>query len=71
MKIIELMSGVKLPLTNEEADLMARFDDSGIISKRDLDPRDQIIMGNLVKKDVVARRKNEDGKLTFTKKIRD
>jgi len=69
MRIVELLNGLNLPLTNEETEILDRFDESENISKKDLDPREQLLMSSLVNKDVV-RRQNNDGKITYTKRIR-
>lgn len=71
MKIIELLNSIRIPITNEEADIMAKFNESTIIMKSDLEPREQMLANNLVTKDVLARKKNTDGKITYIKKTRD
>ena len=69
MRIIELLNGLNLPLTNEESEILDRFDESEVISKKDLDPREQLLMSSLVNKDVVKRHNNND-KITYQKRIR-
>lgn len=69
MRIIELLNGINLPLTNEESEVLDRFNESEVITKKDLDPREQLIMDSLINKDVV-RRKNIDDKISYTKRIR-
>lgn len=70
MKIIELLNGLNLPLTNEESEVLQKFDESTSIRKADLDPREQLIANSLVTKEVLTRMKNNDGKISFAKKIR-
>jgi len=71
MKIIELLTGINLPITNEEAEVLALFDDREILIKSDLAPRTQLLVDSLVNKDVLIRRKNASNKSTiYTKKIR-
>lgn len=70
MKIIELLTGIRTPLTNEEASILQMFIESDVIIKADLDPREQLLANNLVTKDVLKRTKNSEGKITFVKKIR-
>lgn len=70
MKIIELLTGIRTPLTNEEASILQMFTESDVIIKADLDPREQLLANNLVTKDVLKRTKNSEGKITFVKKIR-
>ncbi len=70
MKIVELLNNISIPLTNEEASILSKFNEGGVILKADLDPREQLLANNLVTKDVLKRTKNSEGKLTFAKKIR-
>ena len=67
MKIIELLNNVRLPITNEEADVLGKFDKSQKIAKKDLDQRQIYIANNLVNKDVLHRKK-ENGKVYYRKK---
>jgi hypothetical protein len=67
MKIIELLNNVRLPITNEEADVLGKFDKSQKIAKKDLDQRQIYIANNLVNKDVLQRKK-ENGKVYYRKK---
>jgi hypothetical protein len=69
MKIVELLNRVQLPITNEEADLLTKFDD-GVILKSDLNERQQHLANQLVNKDVLLRR-NQDGKIIYKKKIKE
>jgi hypothetical protein len=69
MKIVELLNRVQLPVTNEEADLLAKFDDGSIL-KSDLNERQQHVANQLVNKDVLLR-KNQDGKIIYKKKIKE
>ena len=70
MKIKELLNGINIPITNEEAELLDRFDESEVIPKSKLEPRERLIMDSLVNKEVV-RRQNKDDKVTYTKRIRN
>lgn len=65
MKIVEFTNGVQLPITNEESDLLARFEDSAI-GKRSLTEREQVIANQLVNKGVLLRR-NQDGQIQYSK----
>lgn len=67
MKIVEITNGIKLPITNEEADLLAKFDDSVNVQKSEFNERQQLIANQLVVKDVLLRR-NQDGKIFYKKK---
>jgi hypothetical protein len=69
MKIVELLNNIKIPLTNEEWELLSKFNDSTMVLKSKLDARDQLIANSLVKKDVLIRKTNE-GKTYYRKKIR-
>lgn len=68
MKIIELMNHIQLPITNEEADVLAKFDSQTTIDKQDLEPREQILASQLVNKGALIR-KNNNGKIEFRKHI--
>jgi hypothetical protein len=69
MKIFELVNNISIQLTNEEVDLLGKFDSSSKIKKQDLNEREQVLAGNLVNKNVLARTKYE-GKIYFKKKIK-
>lgn len=68
MKIVELLNKIRLPITNEEADVLGKFDEGKKIAKEDLSPRHTIIANQLVNKDILFR-KNEDGQIYYRKKI--
>jgi hypothetical protein len=70
MKIVELLTNIQLPINNEEAEVLAKFNESEVLLKADLEEREQLLANQLVNKDVLTRRKNADGKITYTKKIR-
>ncbi len=71
MKIVELIdSKLQLPITNEEADILHKFTEGQSISRRDLDEREIYIANQLVNKDVLIR-KNNNGQISYTKKIKD
>ena len=67
MKIVELLNHLRVPITNEEADVLGRFHDTEIIEKSQFNLREQHIANQLVNKDVLLR-KNQDGKITYKKK---
>jgi hypothetical protein len=68
MKIVELVNKIRLPITNEEADVLGQFENGRKIAREDLSPRHLIIANHLVNKDVLFR-KNEDGKIYYKQKI--
>jgi hypothetical protein len=70
MKIIELTSNILLPITNEESDLLGKFDQSEAINKTELTEREQVLAGSLVNKGVLERRKI-DGKINYRKSRND
>ena len=45
MKIVELVNKIRLPITNEEADVLGQFDGDKRIAREDLSPR-QLIVAN-------------------------
>ena len=67
MKIVELVNKIRLPITNEEADVLGQFDGDKRIAREDLSPRQLIVENHLVNKDVLFR-KNEDGKVYYKQK---
>lgn len=70
MKIVELLTGLNLPLNNEEAEVLSKFNEDATILKSDLEPREQLLANALVTKEVLTRKKNVEGKITYAKKIR-
>ena len=69
MKIIELINQVRLPINNEQADLLGRFADDRKINKQSLSMREQEIANQLTQQSILIR-KNENGKIFYYKKIK-
>jgi len=70
MKIVEIAGGkLQLPITNEEAEVLEKFK-TDPIERRELNEREIYIANQLVNKDVLLR-KNQDGKISYNKKIKD
>jgi hypothetical protein len=69
MKIVELLNNVQVQLNNEQADLLGRFQHESKIEKNKLNEREQLIANQLTMQDVLLRR-DENGQITYTKKIR-
>lgn len=68
MKIVELTNKIQLPINNEEAELLERFDDNPSIAKSQLTEREQVLANQLTVKDVLLRT-NNDGKIHYKKRI--
>jgi hypothetical protein len=68
MKIVELLNKVRLPITNEEADILGKFSESVEVLKKDLTPREVLLANQLVNKDILYR-KNDEGRIYYRKKI--
>lgn len=68
MKIVELINRVQLSISNEEADVLGKFNESSELHKADLTPRELHVANQLVNKDVLLR-KNRNGRITYKKKI--
>lgn len=68
--MVELLNNIQIPLTNEEWEVLSLFNDSKIRLKEELDDREQLLANNLVKKDVLTRKRNDSGRLAYIKKIR-
>jgi hypothetical protein len=69
MKIVELLNNVQIGINNEQADLLGRFQHEPNISKNKLNLREQEIANQLTAQDILLRR-NENGQITYKKKIR-
>jgi hypothetical protein len=67
MKIIEVTSGLHMPITNEESDLLSKFHEGNSVSRKDLNERQIEVANHLVNRDVLYR-KNQDGRITYYKK---
>ena len=67
MKIVELLNKIRIPITNEEADVLGQFDENKQIAKEQMTARQSLIANQLVNKDVLFR-KNDDGKIYYRKK---
>jgi hypothetical protein len=69
MKIVELINNIQVPINNEQADLLGRFDHEPKISKNSLNEREQLLANQLTAQDILLRR-NENGQITYKKKIK-
>ena len=67
MKIVELTTKVLLPITNEEHELLARFE-SEPLAKNQLDEREQVVANQLTVKDLLLRT-NDNGKIYYKKLV--
>jgi hypothetical protein len=67
MKIVELVNKIRIPITNEEADVLGQFQEAKQIAKEDMSTRQHLIANQLVNKDILFR-KNENGKIYYRKK---
>jgi transcription initiation factor IIE alpha subunit len=68
MRIVELLNNITLPITNEEAEVLDMLENRKELRKSELDPRQQIMANTLVNKDVLYRI-NENGHITYKKRI--
>jgi len=67
MRIVEILGGIQLPISNEEYDILAQFDpQNSLVPKSSLNEREQILANQLVNKGVLIRR-NQDGKIYYKK----
>lgn len=69
MKIVELLNNIQIGITNEQADLLGRFQHESVIKKSALNEREQEIANQLTMQDILLRR-NQNGEITYKKKIR-
>lgn len=70
MRIIELLNSLRLPINNEQAEVLDKFNEGEVILKSDLDKREQLLANQLVNQNVLLRKQNAEGKITYSKKIR-
>jgi hypothetical protein len=68
MKIVELTTKILMPITNEESQLLDRFSDGEVLSKNQLNEREQLLANQLTVRDVLLRT-NENGKIYYRKRI--
>lgn len=66
MKIVEVMGGIQMPITNEESDVLEKFQDTDSLDKRNLTEREQVLANQLVLKNVLYR-KHKDGQIEYYK----
>jgi hypothetical protein len=67
MKIIELVNKISVHITNEESEVLDKFEDDKVVQRQDLSPRETILANQLVNKDILHR-KNENGRTIYKKK---
>ncbi len=71
MKIIEISSQIKVAITNEEAQMLDKFDESTpALARRELDDRETLIANQLVNKNILSRRKDEQGRIHYKRRTR-
>jgi hypothetical protein len=68
MKVVELTNHIMLPVTNEEADVLSKFNGRVPVLKSVLDLREQLLAAQLVNKGALIR-KNNNGQIEFYKHI--
>ena len=66
MKIVEIMGGIKLPITNEEAEVLDKFNSTPSVPKTALTEREVFLVNQLVIKNVLYRR-HKDGRIEYFK----
>lgn len=67
MKIVEITQGLQLQITNEESDILGRFDVDSTVSRKEFNEREAYVANQLVNKNVLLR-KNQDGKIIYQKR---
>ena len=68
MKIVEVTKHFNVAITNEEAEVLSRFDeDTPVVAKSEFTDRQQLMANQLVNKDILYRRNNH-GQITYHKK---
>jgi len=69
MRYVELLNKIQMPINNEQADLLNRFDVEPTIFKNKLNEREQEVARQLTAQDILYRR-TENGQTTYKKKTR-
>lgn len=69
MRYVELLNKIQMPINNEQADLLNRFDIEPTIFKNKLNEREQEVARQLTAQDILYRR-TENGQTTYKKKTR-
>jgi hypothetical protein len=67
MRIEELLNHIIVPVTNEESDILAQFEGATTKSKQDFSEREQVLVDQLINKDILMRR-NTNGTIKYSKK---
>ena len=67
MKIIELVNELRVPITNEESDVLLMFRNHTEVHRADLNERQIQLANQLVNKDILYRQ-NQHGRITYYKK---
>jgi hypothetical protein len=57
-----------MPVTNEEADVLSKFDNGQVVLKSELELREQHLASQLVNKGALIR-KNNNGQIEFSRQI--
>ena len=68
MKIVELINNIQMPVTNEEAEVLSKFDNGQVVLKSELELREQHLASQLVNKGALIR-KNNNGQIEFSRQI--
>ena len=70
MKIIELTQNLNVAITNEEADMLLKFDeDTPGMAKSDMNERQQLMANQLVIKNLLTTT-NQNGRIIYKRRIR-
>lgn len=64
MRIMELTGQPGVPITNEETEVYELIEQAGSVAKQQLNPRQLILVDNLIRKNVIVR-KVADGNITY------
>ena len=67
MKILEITQGLQMQITNEEADVLGRFNEATVVENKEFNERELYVANQLVNKNVLLR-KNQDGKVIYKKR---
>lgn len=66
MRWIDVIGGLKMPINNEESDLVDKINESNEIAKKDLNEREEELARNLVSRGILNRFSKKDSVQYYT-----
>ena len=60
MRYVEFKTGLQTFVSGEEQDLIETIDEKGLVAKKDLTEREQLVARRLAEKSILTRQKTDD-----------